>query len=928
MRPINGLVENGLSKRIVVSKVTYNERSWAIDIISEISIFASRINKPIKRAGGESTINTGSKRYFPDVLLYGERSDILMGWELKMPDTSLSDSEFIDNATEKAKILGLNGFLLWNAQSAVLYISVEDEYIPKKSWDTSGGIIKTRADVLGNKDIWIDSLHTILNDLNTFFESGSIQRKPLIESFKDSEIINFILKSSDLTAVALQEASITDRAFNLESALWWRISKHEYPGHTQWEILAEIVLVNWINKILFANILTAFQDDAKAIYNVDYTTNPSQATEIFKTISSTCDFWNIFQPQLGEQYITTIAWNEILQLNLFLKDVELASIGQDLLQNLLENIIYSSKRKVAGQYTTPMLLARFLVHLTLDNQRETLHDPCCGTGTIPRAAYDIKREAGINAADALSSIYASDKVAFPLQMATLAISEPANMGEILQIFKEDCTDINVGETQQFRNPYDGSIIEQEYQQVSHIASNLPFIQQEDLKILNPGIKDKTNQIIRENSGTNIKLKAKSDLYAYLPFYFWKLLNNNGRLGIIISNSWLGTEWGSTFKEALSRFFKIDYVITAGRGRWFHNADVVTNILILQKKVIPEEPQEEDITKFVTITQNFDDIVGNEEIQVLVENIMTDTPDNNIVIQEYKTNGIMTIPLNWNTLFSNISWLTELEDKLVYCNDLLEINRGERRGWNPMFYPEDGHGIESDYIRSVLRTPRHIQTLVAEAETEAFCCSLSIPELEELGHTGALAWIRRFEHEHNTKGEPLIESLCREGYHWYEMNDSTMADLVASMNFSQRIFIAKFDIRSFVDQRITRFTAREADLDIELTHALLNSILGIFFIESLGFGRGLGVLDLSSTRMKKFLRMLNPELLTQDQATSIKEKFSIVRNRNVKPILEELITPDRIEFEDVVLDAFDITHLKEQILNSFLYLYNMRTSVNQ
>ena len=909
-----------------MSKVTYNERSWAIDIISEITLFASKTDKPIKRAGGESTINTGAKRYFPDVLLYGEESDILMGWELKMPDTSISDTEFISNASEKANILGLNGFLLWNAQEAVLYILNGDSYLPSKSWDTSHGVIASRKEVHGNRNLWIESLHEILKDINGFIESGTIKRKPLIESFKDNEIIDFILQSSGTNAAALEEAAITDSAFKVEASIWWRISQYEYPKHEKWDILAEIILVNWINKVLFANILTAFQSDALAVYSIDYDTTPSEAAEIFETISSTCDFWNIFQPQLGEEYITPEAWNEIVQLNLFLKDIELAGISQELLQTLLENVIYSSKRKVAGQYTTPMFLARLLVHFTLNNTRETLHDPCCGTGTIPRAAYDIKRELGISASDALSSIFASDKVAFPLQMATLAISEPDNMGEVIQIFKRDSTTITVGEAIELRDPYNGSIISREYQPVSHIASNLPFIQQEDLKVLNPGIKDRTNAIIREHSGANIKLNAKSDLYAYLPFYFWQLLADNGRLGIIISNSWLGTEWGGIFREVLSRFFTIDYVITAGSGRWFHNADVVTNILILQKKTEPEEPIETDLTRFVTIAKNFDSVTGNEEIQELYEDIVSQNPNNDIVIKEYSTREIMTMPLNWNTLFGDISWLSEVEEKLIFCKDLFEINRGERRGWNDMFYPEDGHGIEAEYIQPVLRTPRHIRTLTANAETEAFCCSRSIAELEDLGHTGALSWIRRFEHGHNTNGEPLIESLSREGSYWYEMNASTMADLVASMNFDQRIFIAKLNTRSFVDQRLTRFTAREMTVDIDLAHALLNSVLGVFFIESLGFGRGLGALDLSSTRMKKNLRMLNPALLTPEQIIEIKNKFVSLRDRDIKSIKEEFRSTDRQEFDNTVLEAFGILHLKDQIVNSFLYLYDMRTAV--
>ena len=81
-------------------------------------------------------------------------------------------------------------------------------------------------------------------------------------------------------------------------------------------------------------------------------------------------------------------------------------------------------------------------------------------------------------------------------------------------------------------------------------------------------------------------------------------------------------------------------------------------------------------------------------------------------------------------------------------------------------------------------------------------------------------------------------MASKGEYWYTMSDSRMADLVASVNFDKRIFIAKLDTRSFVDQRLTRVTVLKPDVDIELLHALLNSLIGIFFIESLGFGRGL------------------------------------------------------------------------------------------
>ncbi|KIM05292.1 MAG: hypothetical protein KU29_09940, partial [Sulfurovum sp. FS06-10] len=250
-----------------MSKTTYNERSWAIDIITEITLYSSKINKPIKRAGGETTINTGKKIFFPDVLLYGENSDILMGWELKMPDTSISDIDFIDNAKAKAVILKLNGFLLWNAKEAVLYLLTNNEYLPFNNWDTSKGIINKRVDVEKARSVWIESLHEILENLNRLFESGTIQQKPLIDSFNDSSIIEFILNHAKESANSLALASTTNSKFRAEVNVWWRIFKHEYDKRNQWNVLAEIILVNWVHKILFANILTAFRDDAKAVYN-------------------------------------------------------------------------------------------------------------------------------------------------------------------------------------------------------------------------------------------------------------------------------------------------------------------------------------------------------------------------------------------------------------------------------------------------------------------------------------------------------------------------------------------------------------------------------------------------------------------------------------------------------------------------------------
>ena len=85
-------------------QVNYNERSWAIDVIGFIKTYLHNKTFSVKDAGGEQTLKVDGGALFPDVLLFGDESSslILQGWELKMPDTPINDTEFMENAQIKA----------------------------------------------------------------------------------------------------------------------------------------------------------------------------------------------------------------------------------------------------------------------------------------------------------------------------------------------------------------------------------------------------------------------------------------------------------------------------------------------------------------------------------------------------------------------------------------------------------------------------------------------------------------------------------------------------------------------------------------------------------------------------------------------------------------------------------------------------------
>ena len=207
----------------------YNEPAWAIDLIAHIKTIAARTNRAVKDAGGERTIGAEGGSLFPDVLLFGDRETarIMQGWELKMPDTSIHDIHFRQNAEAKANALGLDSFLLWNVSIAHLYVrdSSEGGFLLVKEWSRLADI-RTRSSVLPNRSRWEDLADEIIVHVNHLFDTGSLEGRQFIEAYRSGGITSLILQNHGLVADALTYAAARDHMLRSKMALWWaRISR-------------------------------------------------------------------------------------------------------------------------------------------------------------------------------------------------------------------------------------------------------------------------------------------------------------------------------------------------------------------------------------------------------------------------------------------------------------------------------------------------------------------------------------------------------------------------------------------------------------------------------------------------------------------------------------------------------------------------------
>lgn len=910
----------------MATTIRRNERSWAIDLISKINAITTANDLLIKRAGGESTISTGrGNTMFPDVVLYGnkEQSIILQGWELKMPDVPIEDETFIKDAQRKALALNLNSCLIWNFTYAVLYVKGDKNNFSKiKQWDTTSHI-RTRSDVETYRSDWEKLLEEIILEINSYFVSGEFRNATLGDVVAESIITTLIHRNKDIIADCLKTTAFRDAVMAAYIDNWWLGIKSEYEHDEtdKYKAYAKTIILNWANRIIFAHIIKNRQNGALVINEIDYETTPSEANEIFQKITTKCDFYNVFSAVRYNDNLPELAWQDFVEYSNFLKNNGIEHLDQKALQNILECSVATSKREINGQYTTPSELAKLLVRLSVKDWTDTILDCCCGTGTIPKAAIEIKKTQ-LSPKDAIESVWACDKYKYPLQVANISMTDSDTINLANRLFQRNALSLSVGDDISIVNPETGEEMHLSLPAFGTVVSNLPFV---PFEIIPNDDKEEISKISLAS-----ELDGRSDLYCYIATKIADVIKPGGTLGIIVSNSWLGTNAGTKLIEVLKQKYNLKQVHLSGKGRWFKNADVVTTIIVLEKK----GNSKENATDFWLWKQSLEQLATdvNKE-NTLVNSALLGKELNKTIssLSRYTQTQIadlLALNVCYNALFHDINWLLDVKDKIVPINKVYHVFRGSRRGWDPLFYPQVGeHKIEKQYLKKVLVNARHVDKLTATADRDAFCCGVSIADLEKQGHSGALEWIDKFKNQKNGVGKPLPTVLKRKDMQWYELKDNEIAEIFTIMNPDQRLFFARFETPSFVNQRLIGLTHRTSYTDEDLNHALLNSMFTMFYIEASGFGRGLGVLDVNKDSIANCY-MLNPKLVSPNDRVKIIKAFEKLKARKIMRVSEELADKTRLDFEHTVLKSFGIDGYFEIIKSSLLSMQETRATVKE
>ena len=163
----------------------------------------------------------------------------------------------------------------------------------------------------------------------------------------------------------------------------------------------------------------------------------------------------------------------------------------------------------------------------------------------------------MDAAAAYGTTWISDKDSYPLQISNIGLTDIRAINIPIRLFRKNVFDLRTGEEILIKNPMDGSDLSVRLPALDAVVSNLPFV---SANTVDAEERQNRKSVVSEvKAVSGVTLNETGDLYTYIPFALHRLLKEGGRLGVVLSNSWLGTASGIRFFEALTFYLSLIHI---------------------------------------------------------------------------------------------------------------------------------------------------------------------------------------------------------------------------------------------------------------------------------------------------------------------------------------------------------------------------------
>lgn len=485
-----------------------NERDWAGQLISWIKSAIDKKTTVFQDATNDTGVKMKSGRTkFPDILLFVDKTSgvIFNGWELKFPDTAVDDTVMLENALEKAHKLHSDSFVTWNGAEAIIWHIDDEEYTldslsklkvyPKVSTINSREDLADPVKFAQHEPLLKERTEEILHDLDSLYRNGAL--KPALDISKN--IISAVREASTIIIPQFQEAIILEkgskRSFREEFNKWkiyesstlkiLESSSRKKANVIPEQVLAKFTFYNLIGKIIFYLTLCENLSGELEPITLDDSKSAKDLLNGYFDEAKKIDYQAIFRPYFTDSIeYSDLTDKAIYALLEVLAAFDFKVLPTEVIGHILEKLVPDDEKQKFGQYFTNEVLANLVAFPVVKTNKDVLFDPTCGTGTFLSSFYDILRALGTKEhGELLKQIWGNDVSHFPaiLSVINLYKQDVVATDNFPRVMRNDFFNLEVGEKVVFPDSHDhNKHIDVPIPTFDGIASNFPFIQQEDI----------------------------------------------------------------------------------------------------------------------------------------------------------------------------------------------------------------------------------------------------------------------------------------------------------------------------------------------------------------------------------------------------------------------------------------------------------------
>jgi len=438
-----------------------------------------------------------------------------------------------------------------------------------------------------------------------------------------------------------------------------------------------------MNKIVFYKILERQYDDLprlRPITGLDANGFVKSMTEIFnRVVPITRDFEPIFSTGLFDWILIPNEPTVLDELNSFIEEMDryrLEEIEADIVGFIYERIIPDKERHDLGQFYTPPQIAELITKWAIRSPKDTILDPATGSGGFLIKAYNAFRnlDPELSHKEILPKLFCLDINPFPAQLAAmnLAMRDVKHPVSEMNIVVDDFFNLNPHQTA--LAPYSirtASGVERRkihLDDVSVVVANPPYTRWLEVPPSTRKAVSASIGNLMKKYGLQPRIRAGFEIgiYIYFILHATSFLQNAGRLGMIISNSWLQSDYGASFGNFLLDNFKVKAVLDFS-ARLFGLPLVATCVILLEKEndgikrdqnqvLFLRVEKETSVEELLTILNNPDSKSAHPKVLVAQNDLPRDR--------------------NWiGVMFGATSIERRLEAKTVTVGTFFETSRG-------------------------------------------------------------------------------------------------------------------------------------------------------------------------------------------------------------------------------------------------------------